>query len=388
MKLDILFVGHDATVTGAPYFLLNLAQWIIKENDLKCHILLRNGGDLYNDYQQLCTTYLWNENTRTPVTRLIMEKLKLSKPNRLRKRALIIKQIQALKPSVIFCNTSTNGEILNELHEIGSPIIVRIPELETAIHEYAGLKSANQTFSLSSKIIAVSKAVRKNLVENFHVDPEKITVCYGSIPNRELEFTDANESFIDFEENQLIVGGIGTLNWTKGSDLFLTIAKLFYKKYPDSKVRFVWLGSTSNSIEKIKALYDIRKAGLLNRIKILDRRKDPQSVYKYFNIFLMCSREDSFPLVNIEIGSLGIPVLGFSNSGGTEELLKKVSSELLVDYLDVSEMADRIHYLIDHHEMRTNFGRRLQEVIREDFSFERSFTLILDEIFKVMEKDL
>jgi glycosyltransferase involved in cell wall biosynthesis len=58
----------------------------------------------------------------------------------------------------------------------------------------------------------------------------------------------------------------------------------------------------------------------------------------------MTSREDPFPLVCIEVGMLGKPIVCFEKATGTAEIIEK-GGGFIVPYLSVEGMAEKIiHY--------------------------------------------
>ena len=78
----------------------------------------------------------------------------------------------------------------------------------------------------------------------------------------------------------------------------------------------------------------------------------------------MCSREDPFPLVNIEAGIFGTPIIGFADSGGTEELLKDEAG-ILVPYGDYRAMAKNIIELKKNVDKRNLFRLNISKKAAE-----------------------
>ena len=57
------------------------------------------------------------------------------------------------------------------------------------------------------------------------------------------------------------------------------------------------------------------------------------------NVFLMTSREDPFPLVNLEAAINKVPIICFENSGGSSEIVDE-SSGFVVPFCDTQKMSD------------------------------------------------
>jgi hypothetical protein len=66
----ILFIGHDATRSGAPFVLLHLLRWLRKNApDLEFELLLLSGGELEREFRQLCTVHALRNDARTIAAR-------------------------------------------------------------------------------------------------------------------------------------------------------------------------------------------------------------------------------------------------------------------------------------------------------------------------------
>jgi glycosyltransferase involved in cell wall biosynthesis len=82
--------------------------------------------------------------------------------------------------------------------------------------------------------------------------------------------------------------------------------------------------------------------------------------FREFDILLLPSREDPFPLVCLEAGLLGKPVICFEKAGGIPELLEDGGGRV-VPYLDIDAMAEAVKFYHDHPEIRQADGNRLKE---------------------------
>ena len=57
----ILFLSHEATLTGAPIFLLRLIQFLDSSKKYKFFILFNNSGELLQDFQNHGKTMVLSE---------------------------------------------------------------------------------------------------------------------------------------------------------------------------------------------------------------------------------------------------------------------------------------------------------------------------------------
>lgn len=76
----------------------------------------------------------------------------------------------------------------------------------------------------------------------------------------------------------------------------------------------------------------------------------------------MTSREDSFPLVNLEAGIMKKPVLCFEDSGGSVEFVSN-NCGVVSPYLDIEHMANKIVELYNNKELMETLGFNAHEKV-------------------------
>ena len=92
-------------------------------------------------------------------------------------------------------------------------------------------------------------------------------------------------------------------------------------------------------MEQIILEADIQKLGLQDKVFFTDEVEHPFSYYNTFDVFVLPSREDPFPLVCIEMGMLGKPIISFEQATGTNEIIEQ-GGGFVVPYLNIEAMAD------------------------------------------------
>lgn len=347
----ILIIGHDASLTGAPKFLLNFSKWLKFEKKEKLLIILRNGGPLLDKYKEVGSVFLWNvPYVDKPFSLRLKNKITGYYTKRKRKFITSLAKIEIDK---IFCNTVTNGEILMALKFFNVPVIMRVPELETVFHLYDKNGEATESLKIASHIIAVSNAVRENLVGKHNVADEKISVVNGFIPQMKIERASGHSA-------GFIAGGCGTLIARKGFDLFLQTANIIVNKKGIKDIHFLWIGGDKNSFAYVEFIREIEILNLQEYITITGETGEPEKYYSQMSVFLMTSREDPFPLVNLEAAQFGLPIICFDNTGGSPEFVTQ-DVGFIVPYLDVSSMADKMELLKNDKNMSEEFSINIRK---------------------------
>ncbi len=390
MSKTILFISHDASRTGAPIILLNFLKWFKANTNIPFQILLKNGGELKSEFEAIAPVIIFDQQESTPenlVTKILnrfglYRKKKQDHANNI-KQKLIRDNI-----NLIYANTVVNGEVLEFLADLKCPVISHVHELEMAIQYYAGSGGFEKVKRYTSSYIAVSKAVKKNLIKKHHIPEEKIQLVYEFIPIKtHSEDNNSQKQRVIFEQlgitqkAKIICGG-GTTDWRKGSDLFVQLALAVSKRYVET-VHFLWIGGQTDNIQLERLFYDVKNIGLEKYIHFLGIQPNPLDYFAACDVFALVSREDPFPLVCLEAASLGKPIVCFDNAGGEKEFVED-DCGFVVPYLDIQTMADKVIYLLENQDLREKMGSSARQKVKEKHSVQ----LIGQQITQVIEQVL
>jgi len=113
--------------------------------------------------------------------------------------------------------------------------------------------------------------------------------------------------------------------------------------------------------------FDLDRANLSGRVYLIHKQKDYKPYFQLFDVFVMLSREDPFPLVNLESGLAGKPVLCFENSGGTPEYVKFGTGHTL-PYLDFVSLSEKVHYYYANRELLAEENKSIQAIVKNNFT--------------------
>jgi glycosyltransferase involved in cell wall biosynthesis len=390
----ILFISHEASRTGAPINLLSIIRNLKATNKYLIDILLIRGGDLENDFIQLTNKYFSLDKKK--VVRLFIKMLyKFSNSNI---RGILFKKIcnllldllknyqyfgtfKKLKKqnySLIYANSVVTIEITSRLKRILSvPLILHVHELEYSIDSFIGHDYFSSHIPLFDHFIAASESVKKNLIVNYKVIEDKISIAcpfsFNLLQPQKRKEDISNE--LNIGKDSFIVGASGSGFWIKGCDIFISLACLFFKKYPESDCVFVWVGKIFESdYRNIK--YDLENTGLLEKVKFIGEKSNPADYYNIFDVFALTSRVDSFPLVCLENAYLSKPLLCFANSGYMPIFIKD-DAGFVVPYLDVESMAEKIHLLYNDPVLKTELGTNAKNKYLNNHFIESSMNQVL-----------
>ena len=233
-------------------------------------------------------------------------------------------------------------------------------------------------------IIAVSEKVRKDLVSEYFLPPEKIKVIYNGVKAEKF----ANQQLIDSKNRRLdrtinnrkTILYLGRLAKEKGLDVLLQAFQETIQPFSHLTIQLLIVGSgpafdpLNNRTEEL---------GLTSAVKFIG--KVPyENVPKYYqeaDVFVYPSEAvEGLPMSVIEAMAAGLPVVA-SRIGGIPEAVIDGETGLLVKSGNVDELSTALSKLLMDDELRKKMGQRAREVAKEKFSQE---TMIL-ETLKVLE---
>jgi glycosyltransferase involved in cell wall biosynthesis len=367
---SILFLGHDAGRTGAVIVLLHFLRWL-KENqpEIAIDILLQRGGDLVPMFKELGKTRI-REAAGSKAASLIAKIRRHLFPKCLTEMLDVVwlRWHYGIfrKPSLIFANTVTHGDLLHALRFIGCPVVSHIHELEYWISYNTPARAFQRVKEQTTQYVAASAAVKSNLVLNHGILEHEINVVHEFIPAAIItpESTSRQRTKIRAEWNipddACIIGMCGTLEWRKGVDFLALLASLCLRRHAEMPFYFVWIGGDANEATANQVLFDSSHLGVSDRIRFLGKRLNPSEDFAAIDIFALLSREDAFPLACLEAAAAGKPVVCFASAGGMPEFVES-DCGIVVPYLDLEAMSFAINSLWATPELREQLGKRASQ---------------------------
>jgi glycosyltransferase involved in cell wall biosynthesis len=345
---SLLFVFHEAQLTGASIVLLRYVKWLASNSDYKLVFILMNGGPLEAELhtigeviQRDSYRQLQVPSFSARVTRKISGK-KFSNP--------VIQRLQSENFQAIIGNTFMSIPAIAEVKQfISAPAALYIHELELAENKISA--DVTGIIPLISIWIANSQATKKFIQKRFGIPEEKIVVNYPPVVIQE-------DTGICPETNKwegkFVVGTSGTAMPRKGLDLFILLALEYRKKSSLNNFHFVWVGNNAALKDEIR--YDIEKSDIGNLIEFTGEMKNPFSCYRNFDVFVSTSKEESFGLACAEAAALGKPVIGFENTGGLDEIIKGCAGKS-VPYMHIDKMLAALEEIYNSPDLKTEMGK-------------------------------
>lgn len=369
----VLFISHEASRTGAPLMLLSFLRWFREQAGIPFSVLLKRDGPLRSAFERLCPTYVLYrpESLRVRIAGKLARWAGQTVP--WQADPSVLRKIRGSgKMGLIYSNTAVNGDALELLRDLGSPILSHVHELEGTIRSWPVPGCAGPTFTRTNRYVAASDAVRENLVAGHGVVRERVDRVYTafSMPS-DLSRTFADSSVargelqgLGLAANRRIVVGCGTISERKGTDLFVEMAGRVVRRLGAKAPAFVWVGGGRQAGELDRMRQDIVARGLARDVFCIGLTDEPLKYLVLADVFVMPSREEPFGIVCLEAGALGKPVVCFASAGIAE--IMHEDGGIVVPHLDIDAMADAVQRLLEDGPLRVRLGQMLKErVMRE-----------------------
>lgn len=339
--IDILFINHDESRTGAPRIVYDVAEYY-EENEKEKNIAMLSlkKGTMTEDFEERFSPVIHPEDLYS----------NLSDQEKIEK---IIKKVN---PKLVYSNSLDTFLYSKVAKEMGIKTIFHIHELDIAFQFVLSKNQRNNFKNYSDNFIAVSQPVYDLLVHKLGCDPGKVSLINAFISRERIKKL-ANEIDKDLiyeelninkEEKEVNIVCVGMFIYRKGADYFMKISKIIKEK--GYKCNFIWIGGMPF---KEPFMSDFKEYSPY--FTLLGEKTNPFPYLNIADFFILTSREDPFPLVALESLSLGKPVIAFKDSGGIHEAVGEGGS--IVKDMNLDAFEHDVEMLINDKEKRENMSR-------------------------------
>lgn len=373
----ILFINHSASRTGAPIMLLHFLEWLKHNKEIKFDVLSLDNGELITDFTSISETHFFKEKKKNLLNKVILylrNRKHSSNSSRLLFPEKALKSIAKNEYSLIYANSVLSipeGCYIKHHSKEKTKLVVHVHELNLIINEFCPkLEMYREYIDFT---IAASQKVKDNLVDNWGFKDHFIKVIYEH---------SKSVDFVSKVSDEFIVGASGLVNWRKGPDFFILVAQYVFKKLPDAKIKFQWVGRISN-LNRLIYEEDLKRLNLMKKVEFTGAKDNPHDYFSNFDVFLMTSKEDPFPLVCIEVGQMEKPIICFEGATGTEEVLKPVEGTI-VPYLDIEKMGELVIQYYRNENLKLRVGQKIKNIFK-DFTPEKQSIKIYEVIKNVIK---
>lgn len=347
--VDVVFVAHAADRTGPPLALLRLLRSLRDETDLTCELLVFRGGPLLAEFESLLPTTVIGEPVEAH-DRSIRTRARTALSNL--RLARVVPRLRRAR--LVYLNTSWTIRLLAHLGPGGPQVIAHVHELDLDIGDLLPPPDLRRLRTRPDQYVVGTPVAADNLVARHGIEPDRILLHPYFVP---AVTPSGRRRPAGVPDDALLVGACGVTVWRKAPDLFVQMADRVLEQ-TDRDVHFVWIGGVEGGPPELGVPQDIARLGLSERVHFVGEQADPWSWFAGLDLLVLGSREDTFPLVCLEAGSLGVPIALF-DQGGIPDMVRRADGGLAVPHLDVAALADAVLTLVHDDRRRRDCGTRL-----------------------------
>lgn len=237
----------------------------------------------------------------------------------------------------------------------------------------------------SNKIIAVSDFTKRELLQYYKVQEDKIHVIHNGVdvtkfqPARDKRR--AKEE-LGFKPDETTILSVGRLYARKGLFTLIESMPAVTRRFPRAKFIISGKGQ-SNEMKKLVVYAE--KLGVRDTIVFTGYYPDKKlpMLYQAADVFAFSTFYENLPFAVLEVLSTGLPVVT-TNVGGIPEMIEDGKNGFLVQPSNPQELSDRILYSLEHPGDATEMALCARKTIEDRFDWR----LIVQKVLKVYEEAL
>lgn len=221
----------------------------------------------------------------------------------------------------------------------------------------------------TSKIIAVSKAVKGYLLRYTLISSRKISVVYNAVDFERFDTAYAGDrGFIrqklGYSSEDLLIGCVSNLAPWKGQLSLLGAFLKVIKHFPFAKL--IIIGRDSAGF-KDKLVYFVKENSITDNVYFFGERRDIPEILKAIDIFVFPSLTEGLGISLLEAMYMGLPAVA-SATEGILEIIENNKDGVMVLAGDPEMLAEKIIMLLKDRQKMEEIGLNAREKIKLLFS--------------------
>ncbi len=219
------------------------------------------------------------------------------------------------------------------------------------------------------RVIAISEAVEKHLIEDFGVDCNRVCLVKSGIDLKDFEITPIESKAalrVKFNLNEdCVIGMIARLSDVKGQDVLVEAMSKIIQKIPDVKLLLIGEGKLEGVLRRM-----VTDLNLENHVQFHPIVNQTPEMLSILDVCVNPSRQEGLGLSVMEAQAAGLPVVA-SNVGGIPSLIEHGKTGVLVEPENPEALADAIIELLQNRAKSEHIGRSAGAKAKEQYSSDK-----------------
>jgi glycosyltransferase involved in cell wall biosynthesis len=259
------------------------------------------------------------------------------------------------------------------------------------VHEHAVLKILPHQYladlflrPYTDTAVAVSENVKDFMIKARSIPAWKIRTIWNGV--RIDKFRKGNWGNIQTKRSELgipesfkVIGTVTRLREEKGNEYFIRAIPATLREFPNLIFIIAGDGPLREKLEKLA-----RHLNISDNLKFLGFRSDVVDLLSIFDITIIASLSEGFPLSLVEAMSIGNPIIT-TRVGGMKEVALDHETVLFVPPKNPTEITNKLVYLIKNPSMANKLSIQAKEASKK-FSIQRNARCLEDLYLELYRK--
>lgn len=246
---------------------------------------------------------------------------------------------------------------------------LKIPFVSTA-HGFYKKRLSYRLFPYwGEKTIAISEAVKEDLMKRFNLKSEHIKVVYNGIDLAKFKPRQKNE----LEEtrrklrlgNGPIIGIISRVSEIKGHLYLIEAMNYVLKKFSQAQLLIIGEGDRKKNLVNLVRLKRLEK-----NIIFISSIDDTSLILPLMDVFVLPSLEEGLGIAILEAMASYVPVVA-TGVGGIPEIIKDGENGILVPPRDIFSLGKAVCNILENRELKNKFILNGRRTVEEKFDLRR-----------------
>lgn len=318
--MNILYLNNQMTIGGVAKCILKLSKELSTDN--RIFILSKEYGALLPEFEKIGIKNIPIIDVKSKVPHnIILNVIKIANIVRKEKIDIIHSHHRMTTLLAKLVSKITHVKVIHTQHAI-----IKDKRILTKL-------SLRNTF-----VIAVSNAIRENLINSYKLSSDMIETIYNGIDDEKSNM-EIDERILKYKsEGYFLIGCISRITQNKGIEIFIDAAKKICKD--NKKIRFIVIGDGEKRLELEKYCKETQ----INNIDFLGFRLNIIDYISKLDLIVQPSYSEGLGLTAIEALSQSKPVIA-SNIPGLNEVIIDDYNGKLFPAGDSKKLMRNIYYI-------------------------------------------
>jgi glycosyltransferase involved in cell wall biosynthesis len=352
----VLLIGGNLEVRGSVTYTLNLARGLLKRG---CEpLLLASGGPMLRAFQRSGIRVDQTDRLGKPIFDLFAFRRYL--------RTIASSGFKLVHVQ----NKSQLRQGLKAARVLNLPLIITIH------HFFEPGDSLRLRKKYARGVIAVSQAVREDIVNNAKTPKELVKVVRTGV-----DIDSARASCTGKNRNQVpVIGTVGMLSRVKGNEYFLRAAREILDRGHEAHFLIAGQGEENSRLRRI-----VKDLELTRNLTFVTDFTSNLEVLRALDIFVNPSLREGLGLTVLQAMACGVPSVSTA-SGGIHSFVIDGETGLMAPQKDHTAIAMAVIRLMEDRDFAEKIASKASKMVEQEYNLEKMMDEVLDLYGEVVKK--